>query len=86
MVGRAALPIGLSFGASGAGQIYVKCLGNHDDAGRFKGVTELLPGRSRGMKRAAGRTILTFRRMKVRQPAPDARPDHRQPVSPAASF
>jgi len=85
MVGRAALPIGLSFGASAAGQIYVNAV-DLDDAADSEPPVELSPGRSRGMKRATGRTILAFRRVTVCQPAPDARPDHRQPASPVASF
>jgi hypothetical protein len=85
MVGRATLPIGLSFGASGAGQIYVKCPGRYvDETG---GLTDLPPGRSRGMTRAMARASLTFRRVTVRQPAVDARLDvHREPVSLLVSF
>lgn len=85
-VGRATLPIGLSFGASAAGQIYVKCSRDNDEATESDGPSELPPARSRGMKPAMGRAIPTCRRMTVRQPAPDPRLDHRLPVSPAASF
>jgi hypothetical protein len=82
MVGRATLPIGLSFGALGPVQIYVKSPGDPDHVDETEGLTDRPRGQSRGR-----RAFLTCRCMTVLQPAPDAGLDaHREPVPPGGLF